>query len=111
MEIDDLDATKNRLQHELNVTKKIMQSDRKQMQHEIRRLEGENEQLKESNGKKIGSFTSRDAIFVGTMEKYKRNEEIYKDTIRKLQENNEQLLEEILNLKQEVLTVLCKDNS
>lgn len=34
------------------------------------------------------------------LSKYRKNEEVYKSTIQKLQENNQKLIDEIIRLKQ-----------
>lgn len=44
--------------------------------------------------------TSKDEVVMEMLGKYRRNEEIYKSTIKKLQENNQKLMEEILQLKE-----------
>lgn len=43
---------------------------------------------------------------VEVIQNYKQREAVYEDTISKLQTNNGQLLEEILNLKEEVVTLI-----
>lgn len=50
-----------------------------------------------------GTHQSSDSIFANELRKYKLREEVYEDTIQQLHNNNEQLLEEILNLKHEIL--------
>lgn len=47
---------------------------------------------------------SKDEILLQMLGKYRKNEEIYKSTIHKLQENNQNLMEEILHLKQLKMT-------
>lgn len=46
---------------------------------------------------------SVDYHIASTLEEYRKNEEKYKETITSLQHNNEELLNEILNLKEELI--------
>lgn len=41
--------------------------------------------------------------------KYRINEEFYNDTINKLQENNQSLIQDILNLKHEIVVSLYEN--
>lgn len=43
---------------------------------------------------------SKDEALMQILGKYRKNEEIYKGTIQKLQENNQDLIEEIIHLKE-----------
>lgn len=65
----------------------------------IRQVSEENKRLKESLGTDINTTHSKDEVLLKIIAKYKANEEIYKETIHKLQENNRQLLEEVIDLK------------
>lgn len=47
-------------------------------------------------------YTSSDQAVMEMLGKYRKSEEIYKGTIKKLQENNQSLMEEILNLKETI---------
>lgn len=58
----------------------------------------------------LGSYKSRDGIVTDVIQNYKLREEIYEDTISKLQEGNRGLLEEILNLKEEIVTIIRERN-
>ncbi|KAJ8926327.1 hypothetical protein NQ314_021312 [Rhamnusium bicolor] len=53
------------------------------------------------------SHSSKDDVALKLLRKYKTNEEIYKSTIQTLQENNKDLMNEILDLKEECSTALC----
>lgn len=88
-----------------------------EMQHHIKRLEFENQHLKEIFGQDISKLiindlnsfeenlfiadvNSRDKITVKLIQKYKSNEEFYKNTIKQLEENNNGLIQEIINLRE-----------
>lgn len=58
----------------------------------------------------LDTCNSKDDIVLNLLKQYKGNEEIYKSTIHKLQENNRELLNQILDLKEENVMVLGDNN-
>lgn len=52
------------------------------------------------------THSSRNEVALKLLRKHKINEEIYKSTIKTLQDNNREMLGEILSLKEEL--ILCK---
>ncbi|XP_030767692.1 afadin- and alpha-actinin-binding protein-like [Sitophilus oryzae] len=78
-------------------------SKQNELEHNIRKLNMENERLKEMFNQDIVTDSSRNSVALSLLKKYRVNEEIYKTTIKKLQENNRELLEEVLNLKEELV--------
>lgn len=67
--------------------------------HKITRMQMEINKLK---GEPIESPLGQDEKKVRTIAQYKLKEEIYKDTIRQLQDNNEELQRQLLNIRDEL---------
>lgn len=60
----------------------------------------------------LGSFVSKDTVISQHLKTYKLSEEMYKDQILKLQRNNEQLVTEVVNLREELAcSLLDRKNS
>lgn len=67
--------------------------------HKITRMQMEINKLK---GEPIENHLGHDEKMVRTIAQYKLKEEIYKDTIRQLQDNNEELQRQLLNIRDEL---------
>ncbi|KAL1516930.1 hypothetical protein ABEB36_000761 [Hypothenemus hampei] len=74
----------------------------------IKKLQLEIQKLKEMCGQDLNSKKSTNEIALQLLKKYKVNEKVYKSTIKTLQQNNEGLLNEVLNVKEEL--ILTKAN-
>ncbi|XP_018573293.1 myosin-11-like [Anoplophora glabripennis] len=98
------------LKEELEKTKRYYKSKQNELHHQIKKLIKENGHLKEMLGKDMNIPNSKDEVVLKLLRQYKDNEEIYKATIHKLQENNRELLSEIVNLKEENTVTLGDDN-
>ncbi|KAF5278066.1 hypothetical protein FQA39_LY18392 [Lamprigera yunnana] len=76
--------------------------------HRLQQLSAQNEHLKCQIEKNIGQYKLQDDVITSRINTYKQNEEAYKEVILKLQDNNRGLLEEILNLKEEIVLSLIR---
>lgn len=72
-----------------------------ELQHQVRKLEKENQDLKDMFGQDIGKHISKNDVLANYIKKHKHNEEIYKETIKTLQNNNNKLMEEVVQLRHE----------
>ncbi|CAG9763936.1 unnamed protein product [Ceutorhynchus assimilis] len=87
-------------QKTLDQTKRHLLSKQRHLELEIKNSQSEIDRLKQICGQKL---PSKDEIALKMIQKFKINEEIYKETIRALQDNNSALLQEVFNLKEEIL--------
>lgn len=110
-DIESLKTDKTLLSKNVCALKNWSAQNERQLKHKLNSLEQEKESLKIKLGESIGIYASRDDATVEMLHKYKAKEEIYLDTINKLQQNNEQLLNEVLSLKEEVIIALCNTNT
>lgn len=110
---------------QLTQIKAAYKSKLKEYEHLSQQLENKIESLKEKCGESIGAlglfvgigvtqsfflgkYKSSDTFLTEYLLKYKAREEIYKETISKLQQNNCELMEEVLNLKQDIVFHMCR---
>lgn len=100
---DDLKKEMESLSKENEELKSINKSIQNKYEHTVKRGVEENRQLNEKLKKNCGKYIPVDHCIAEEIQNYKRNEELYKDTILTLQQNNEGLLNEILNLKEEII--------
>ncbi|KAF5287043.1 hypothetical protein FQR65_LT12344 [Abscondita terminalis] len=107
---DQLQLEKATLHKDLKSMRKAFQNKENVWEKRLQQLSNENALLRDQMQNNIGKYSSESDIIASTITKYKRNEEIYKDIIEKLQDNNKGLLEEILNLKEEVVLALISKN-
>ncbi|KAJ8938636.1 hypothetical protein NQ318_015935 [Aromia moschata] len=87
------------MKDELEKNKRYHLSKQSDLQHLIKKLTMENQRLREMLGKDLNTHVTRDDVTLQLIKKYKSNEEVFKNTIQKLQENNKYLLNEIIDLK------------
>ncbi|KAF7272520.1 uncharacterized protein LOC143198954 [Rhynchophorus ferrugineus] len=88
---------------EIKRVKTVYASKQHELEHSIRKLKKENDHLKEIFNQDIVKDSSRNNIALALLKKYRVNEEVYHTTIKKLQDNNRELLEEVLSLKEELI--------
>lgn len=108
-QIKELHKRETKYKEQLDKVKRYYYSKEQTLEHSIRKLKMKNERLKELFGKDIVTKNSTNDVALKVIKKYKVNEEIYKTTITKLQENNRDLLDELLNLKEEL--ILCNSKN
>ncbi|XP_008190814.2 uncharacterized protein LOC103312292 [Tribolium castaneum] len=78
--------------------------------HHVNSLKNENHHLREMCGKDIDKYFSKEDRFLKILKKHKQTEEVYKSALQKLEDNNTEIMNEILNLKEELaLAYLKKD--
>ncbi|KAJ8975235.1 hypothetical protein NQ317_013982 [Molorchus minor] len=98
------------LKEELGKNKRYHTSKQNELHRHIKKLTKENNILRESLDKEIGIYRSKDDIVLELLRKYKTNEEIFQSTIKRLQENNRELLNEILDMKSQQILDTCSNN-
>ncbi|XP_019874212.1 ELKS/Rab6-interacting/CAST family member 1 [Aethina tumida] len=87
------------LKEELDRTKRLNSSKIDHLNRQLNICRNENQSMKVKLREDIGTFYSQDTIVSQLLKNYKKNEELYKSTIKKLQQNNNALLQEIADLK------------
>ncbi|KAG5874798.1 hypothetical protein JTB14_012434 [Gonioctena quinquepunctata] len=90
------------LKNEMERNKRFHASQQNELIMHIKKLKRENQRLREMMATEVGVYHSNDEVTLKLLGKYKRNEEIYKNTIQKLQDNNKELLKEVLDLREEL---------
>ncbi|VEN49867.1 unnamed protein product [Callosobruchus maculatus] len=86
------------LKQELQKTKRYYQSKEKGYVHDIKRLVKEKQKLEEKCGLDI-NIHSKDDCIKNLLVRYKQNEQVLKDTVTKMIDENRKLLEENLHLR------------
>lgn len=121
---EQLNTSKN-LTAELAQIRAAYKAKLKEHEHVSKQMKNEIESLKEKCGESLGEqqyflgktvcevfvlgkYKSSDSFLVDYLEKYKAREEVYKETITKLQQNNSGLLQEVLELKEQVLYYMIR---
>jgi hypothetical protein len=56
----------------------------------------------------LGKYFSKEDKYLKILQNYKHNEDVYKNTLEKLEENNIEIMNEILNLKKELALAYLK---
>lgn len=87
------------LKEELDRTKRLHSSKIDHLNRQLNICSNENQSMKVKLREDVGTFYSQDTIVSQLLTNYKKNEELYKSTIKKLQQNNNALLQEIAHLK------------
>ncbi|XP_066148314.1 intraflagellar transport protein 81 homolog isoform X2 [Euwallacea fornicatus] len=105
-EINEFKQREKRNKEQIECLKRMYNGKEKLLEHNVTKMQMEIERLREICGKDIVSETTTNEIALTLLKKHKANEEIYKSTIKTLQEDTKLLLDEILYLKEEM--VLCK---
>ncbi|XP_066260190.1 paramyosin, long form-like isoform X2 [Euwallacea similis] len=105
-EINEFKQREKHNKEQIERLKRMYNGKEKLLEHNVTKMQMEIDRLREICGKDIVSETTTNEIALTLLKKHKANEEIYKSTIKALQENTRQLLDEILYLKEEM--VLCK---
>ncbi|XP_060519928.1 uncharacterized protein LOC132698084 [Cylas formicarius] len=90
---------------ELERVKNYHRAKQNEVEHNLRRIVKENDFLKETFGTNISTPSSTNEVALKLLQKHRNREDIYKGTIKKLQETNRDLLDEIFSMKEEL--VLC----
>ncbi|KAL3275819.1 hypothetical protein HHI36_020563 [Cryptolaemus montrouzieri] len=90
----------NSQRNEMQKIKLYYSSKQNELQHSVRKLEKNNQDLKDMFGQDVGKYLAKDDVIANYVKKCKLNEEIYKTTIKQLQEKNENLLAELIRLKE-----------
>ncbi|XP_025836903.1 uncharacterized protein LOC108733135 [Agrilus planipennis] len=100
-QIKQLEEHNNALQNRIRTNENLHE-------HKFKKLLNETQNFVDQKERNFGHYVSRDETLSETIYRYKKNEEVYKETIQQLQNNNNKLLREILILKQDILR-LYKD--
>lgn len=58
-----------------------------------------------------GKYKCSDSLVAEYLTKFKMKEDVYKETICQLQQNNRELLEEVYSLKQDIVFYMCNDGN
>ncbi|KAK9871592.1 hypothetical protein WA026_012972 [Henosepilachna vigintioctopunctata] len=85
---------------EMQKVKLYYSSKQNELQHSIRKLEKNNQDLKDMFGQDVSKYLSKDEIVANYVKKCKLNEEIYKTTIKELQQKNDNLMRELIRLSE-----------
>jgi chromosome segregation ATPase len=93
---------------EMEKLKQYFKSKQNELTHHISNLKNENHHLREMCGKDIGKYFSKEDKYLKILQNYKHNEDVYKNTLEKLEENNIEIMNEILNLKKELALAYLK---
>lgn len=109
-ELEEKNCLNNSLKMELTQTQAAYKAKIKEQQHIVHHLHNEIENLKEKCGETVGRNSNNYSFVMEHLLKYKSKEEVYKETINKLQENNRILMDELFNLKQNVVLHMCSEN-
>ncbi|XP_044754565.1 uncharacterized protein LOC123313660 [Coccinella septempunctata] len=94
---------KDMLNMQRNEMKKLKQyycSKQDELQHSVKKLEKNNQDLKDMFRQDIGKYIAKDEVIADYVKKCKHNEQIYESTIKQLQQNNTRLLEEITKFRE-----------
>ncbi|XP_063931116.1 uncharacterized protein LOC135143172 [Zophobas morio] len=90
--------------------KHFFNSKENQFVHHINKLKNENHHLKEMCVKDLDKYFSKEEKFLKILRTYRQKEEMYCEALKKLEENNAEIMNEILNLKNELALVYLKEN-
>ncbi|XP_044269978.1 uncharacterized protein PFB0765w-like [Tribolium madens] len=93
---------------ETDKLKQYYKSKLNEMVHHINSLKNENHHLREMCGKDIDKYFSKEDKFLKILKKHKQTEEVYKSALQKLEDNNTEIMNEILNLKEELALAYLK---
>lgn len=113
---------------EIQKLKRYFKSKENEMVHQINNLKNLNYKLKEKCGEAfgryrniylfqflksisfLGKYFSKDDNYLKILNQYKSQEEKYKETIEKLEENNKTIVSEVLNLKEQLSVMTYSRN-
>lgn len=87
--------------NEIKKLKQYYSSKQDELQHSVKKLEKNNQDLKDMFRQDVGKYIGKDDVIANYVKKCKLNEQIYESTIKQLQDNNTKLLEELTKFRED----------
>lgn len=110
IEQDELRNRINAAKKEMNVIQKENISEKNRHKHEMQKVLTDSQRLENRFRKNCGEYVSKEKQITTVLDEYKKNEELHKDMIDKLQKTNQELLEEIVALKEDLVIATYDKN-
>lgn len=108
VELDTVRKENEKLKVEKQFSKQLLEGKENASRHKVNKLENENYRLQEKLA--LGPNKSKDLYVSELLGKYKVKEEIYKETILQLENNNKALFKELLCLREMIVSEIGKDD-
>lgn len=108
-QMDECLKEKKHLNENIIKLKKQIKSKENESVHKIKLLKDENESLLQKLS--LGSYKRQDEYITEALKKYKLKEEVYKETIKELTNCNTTIMEEVVNLREMIVSDIANRNS
>lgn len=102
MKNEELTKKLNKANKEINMMQKENRTNNIKHRNEVNKIEQEQKRLQNKYRKDCEQYVSRDTNTVAIIQKYKENDERYRNTISKLEDSNSEMVKEILDLREKI---------